>query len=422
MSRRQDLALATVAVMASSSPGCTRAQNEYAAGCQAGQKACAVAGSLRCVAVDDPAFGCAPATCDPCVVDNATAACQAGACAVGACSDGYEDCDSLRDNGCEAHLDTDPEHCGDCESPCELERVATASCAGGKCGIAACDDSWLDCNGDPADGCELESRTGYCNPELILQSTVGLTGVAVDDDYVYFAANGQLQEPKVASSIRRVDKHATHPNAVDEELAPAAAPYGVAVDGGDVLFSDFDVLRMPKTGGAPASIGPAPFATPFGVAVVPGPRGSAVYWTNFAPVEDVAGVWKLEGGSAYGVKVCSDGCASYAGVAVSQGELFWAVFAALPLGGVFSQSLTGGSGPGFNEAEDSPVFCAVDEHHVYWTTDEELRFRGRAPDAPPSEVLANVEGYGGVALDETFVYFSELTGKSLRRLRKPLPP
>ena len=44
--------------------------------------------------------------------------------------------------------------CGPCELP-----FATPTCADGACAILKCDDGHADCNGDPSDGCEVDTST-----------------------------------------------------------------------------------------------------------------------------------------------------------------------------------------------------------------------------------------------------------------------
>ena len=49
---------------------------------------------------------------------NATTLCVGGACVVDYCADGFADCDTEFGNGCEAHLGSDPSHCGACQNAC----------------------------------------------------------------------------------------------------------------------------------------------------------------------------------------------------------------------------------------------------------------------------------------------------------------
>jgi len=89
-----------------------------------------------------------------CAVPNATAACTGGACAVGTCNAGFANCDGNPNNGCEITLGDDVSHCGACSNACALAN-ATPVCTTGACAIASCNEGFADCNGNPADGCEV---------------------------------------------------------------------------------------------------------------------------------------------------------------------------------------------------------------------------------------------------------------------------
>ncbi len=84
---------------------------------------------------------------------NATVACVAGACAIGSCNSGFLDCDGNAANGCEVNTNTDTAHCGRCGNVCPAPLGSTAVCALGTCSIA-CPTDRADCNGNAADGCE----------------------------------------------------------------------------------------------------------------------------------------------------------------------------------------------------------------------------------------------------------------------------
>lgn len=82
-------------------------------------------------------------------------------CAV-VCVEGRADCDLNTENGCEVNLKTDPDNCGKCGHECALAH-AVPDCSGGECVIASCSDGYLDCNGDPEDGCEINGNTDINN-------------------------------------------------------------------------------------------------------------------------------------------------------------------------------------------------------------------------------------------------------------------
>jgi hypothetical protein len=130
--------------------------------CPSGTKPCGSA----CVAEDDPAYGCAPGSCDPCQLANATAVCVAGVCTPQSCDLGYGDCNANPADGCEVDLLQDTAHCGGCGNFCVVPN-ATAACNAGACGIAACNSGFADCDPSAANGCEANilldpSHCGGC--------------------------------------------------------------------------------------------------------------------------------------------------------------------------------------------------------------------------------------------------------------------
>ena len=105
---------------------------------------------------------CAPCPADePCLADKdcASGECNEQVCGV-ECKDGFANCDRANDNACEIDVGTDPENCGSCGKVCELPQ-AEAECSQGECRIKAgsCEPGYRDCNGDAADGCEVELAT-----------------------------------------------------------------------------------------------------------------------------------------------------------------------------------------------------------------------------------------------------------------------
>lgn len=92
---------------------------------------------------------------------NAISICSEGVCGY-ACKDGFLDCDTKPENGCEVDLNTDPSHCGDCTTVCTAGANASAECTAGVC-TNVCEAGWDDC--DPGDdGCEthIEADADHC--------------------------------------------------------------------------------------------------------------------------------------------------------------------------------------------------------------------------------------------------------------------
>ncbi len=89
--------------------------------------------------------------------DVGAARCRAGRCEVAACVAGTEDCNGTFDDGCETDVRNDASSCGACGDACVAgPQVATMRCSGGRCRVGTCTAGFGDCNGDPADGCEVD--------------------------------------------------------------------------------------------------------------------------------------------------------------------------------------------------------------------------------------------------------------------------
>jgi hypothetical protein len=116
----------------------------------------------------DPTNGCEialgsdPGNCgtcgNTCTATNGTAVCSGGMCGLGSCNVGFGNCDSNAGNGCETNVSTSVSHCGACNAPCSIAN-ASASCAAGMCGIASCNSGYANCDSDVTNGCEINTST-----------------------------------------------------------------------------------------------------------------------------------------------------------------------------------------------------------------------------------------------------------------------
>ena len=93
---------------------------------------------------------------------HATATCGASGCGH-TCVAGWDDCDSNPANGCEVPLQTDANHCGACGQACPTRANASPSCEAGNCGFT-CLANFEDCDGQVGNGCEanLQTSTSHC--------------------------------------------------------------------------------------------------------------------------------------------------------------------------------------------------------------------------------------------------------------------
>jgi hypothetical protein len=113
------------------------------------------------------------ALCDSCEEPpHAIATCIDQICGF-TCNPGFDDCDGLESTGCEANLDTSVPHCGSCDNACGTVGLnVTAVCDVGSC-ATVCRSGFEDCNGNPADGCEVgvltsEIHCGVCGSPCVL--------------------------------------------------------------------------------------------------------------------------------------------------------------------------------------------------------------------------------------------------------------
>ncbi len=93
-----------------------------------------------------------------CAFANAASSCAGGACVLGACSAGYANCDGVAGNGCETDTRANTSHCGGCGQACSFAN-ATATCTGGACGLGVCATNYGNCDNNPANGCETDTRS-----------------------------------------------------------------------------------------------------------------------------------------------------------------------------------------------------------------------------------------------------------------------
>jgi len=97
-----------------------------------------------------------------CSFANATGTCASGVCQVGSCNAGFANCDGNGANGCEINTATSVNNCGACGNVCSFAN-ATATCAGGACSIGSCNPGFANCDGNSANGCEINTATSVNN-------------------------------------------------------------------------------------------------------------------------------------------------------------------------------------------------------------------------------------------------------------------
>ncbi len=92
-----------------------------------------------------------------CSDTNGSFTCENGSCQVSTCHTGYGDCDGNPATGCETIPHTNAEHCGGCNQACRNSH-GTVSCNAGHCD-PTCEAGYANCDGDPNNGCETDTRS-----------------------------------------------------------------------------------------------------------------------------------------------------------------------------------------------------------------------------------------------------------------------
>jgi hypothetical protein len=104
----------------------------------------------------------------PCNLPNAVAGCSGGQCTILQCNPGFGDCDGNSANGCEVDTRNDPSNCGGCDVVCPTVTNGVVICANGACGLQSCNPGWAHCDLDGPVGCETNvdsdaNNCGACN-------------------------------------------------------------------------------------------------------------------------------------------------------------------------------------------------------------------------------------------------------------------
>ena len=108
---------------------------------------------------------------------NANTVCTSSGCSWTSCLPNFANCDGNFTNGCETNLLTNSSHCGGCNQPCNPPN-ALGKCSNGLCSIDICSRTFLDCNGNPVDGCETSvgsiSSCGGCSSACSLPNAISV--------------------------------------------------------------------------------------------------------------------------------------------------------------------------------------------------------------------------------------------------------
>jgi hypothetical protein len=214
-----------------------------------------------------------------------------------ACPARFADCDGDPTNGCEGALSTSAENCGACGVKCQAADHASSLCSAGAC-IRVCEAGFVDCNGDPADGCEVDAMSdvahcgacgrsckntcvkGGCDLITLASGQAEPGFVTLDETSVYWVNMAGFNAG--VGSIMKVAKGGGAPVTLADKQS---GPQSIALDEASIYwvntgtppaFTDGTVLKVAKDGsGVPTEIA-AGQAAPYGIAL----QGNALYWTT----------------------------------------------------------------------------------------------------------------------------------------------
>jgi hypothetical protein len=112
------------------------------------------------LAIDPHNCGACGAAC-PANLPNGSPGCFNLMCGV-QCAAGFANCDAVLSNGCETPIVADVHNCGGCGITCPPGINGVAICSSSACGIT-CSTGFANCNGNLADGCEINTNNDVNN-------------------------------------------------------------------------------------------------------------------------------------------------------------------------------------------------------------------------------------------------------------------
>ena len=353
------------------------------------------------------------------VANGATGGSGASAGAPSACTEGWADCDGNAANGCESNTAKDSFNCGACGNPCKLSHSSSV-CEAGAC-VVACLDSWGDCDGNTANGCESPltgaDSCGACGVKCS-GSGPNTTGSCKGGACASECAAGFDDCTSAPGCETAVSKDPKNCGAcahdcggqacVGGECVPSvlysdanASPTGLALGASAVFWTDpyLDQVGMAPKGGGAAKILAESTSSPWGIAA----DGSSVYWAS----DFDEAVWKVPQAGGAKVKLASiPSSGTSAGLAVSGGTLYWLgadTLRATPVGGGTTQVLGNATTP-------TSLTLVIDSGNAYWGSWSDGNVVRMQLAGGTTSVLASASYPNDVDVDASSLYFGDDSG------------
>jgi len=420
--------------------------------CTDRQKSC----NGACVSLFDPNAGCATAVCTPCAAaTNAAPSCKAGGCSF-MCNEGFADCDGNPANGCEGNTSSDVANCGKCGDACGTANTKNpAICMAGKCTFA-CRIGFGHCGAANVTGCETnldmdplncgacghsclggDCKLGKCEP-FQLASTSQPSGLAVDKTHVYFTSPslgniGRVQRDGKCMPIAPCPQAFVGAGAGDPLTGQTRGPTAIVSDGTNVYWTaDAAGIVVKRAAalppGAMTTLGPAVSTNPGYLAL----GGGKLWWTTGFGTTDPSPHLRTanpDGTALTTVANYQTPVSTFkgrGGVATDATSVYWAS----ENGGVYHAAF---NDPVCNEgtitapackaygSASSPYGVAVDDSFVYWTEPSSGTVK-KAPKAggQSSFIATNQDLPQAIAVLDTFVYWgnASTTGATAGTIRR----
>ena len=96
-----------------------------------------------------------------CAFPNVVPSCKVGRCQF-QCQAGFGNCNDVREDGCELRTIDSADNCGVCGRGC-MSINASSVCAQSLCGLGTCNPGFANCDQEPVNGCEIETRADVNN-------------------------------------------------------------------------------------------------------------------------------------------------------------------------------------------------------------------------------------------------------------------
>jgi hypothetical protein len=349
----------------------------------------------------DPAHcGSCPVTCS---VAHGTAGCSSGKCAVAGCDTGWGNCDSLVPNGCETDTQSATSHCGGCNKTCPSYPYSSPSCAAGTCGFT-CQSGRGDCDGIPVTGCETSTSSntlhcgscnhnclggqcsvGKCQPTQIAYNSGQPKWIALDSVAVYYWVQS-------SGNIQRTLKSGASTSTV---VANQTGVTSIATDGSYVYFARNGVLlRVPTTGGQTDTLVPSAGALKLAV------DDTDVFFTTGGASGTISKASKTAIPS--GAQVLASGQPNPVAISLDTNAVFWGTSDTTKA--IATVSKAGGNVATMSSAA-LPNGLAVDAANVYWSSNAAVWSAPKALSGATQLAAASLANPVGV--DAAFVYWAE---------------